>query len=88
MQAAEWTRTHPFVVICDEAGSQVGDVAGVSFIALGAFLPSRGDRILLEDGRTCEMKRTYFKLVRCDDGEGAEAVVLVPSVYAVAVGEE
>lgn len=77
---------HPINVICDEQGAKVGDQSGLSFIALVPSVPRQGDRIGLEDGRTCEVQRVYFKVVsRRDDTGKISSIILVPSVYAILI---
>jgi len=46
-------------IVCDEEHAQVGDVAGLSFITMTPFLPRPGDQIILEDGRTYQIKQIY-----------------------------
>ena len=83
LEEADQFRLHPVHVICDEAGAQVGDAAGVSFIALVSFLPRAGDRITLTDGSTCEVKRTYFKVAQRNNDAGRIASIhLIPTLVA------
>lgn len=80
------TGLQPVNVICDEPGARVGDLVGVGFLALAAFLPRAGDRILLQDGRPCEVRRVSFKVTHLQDGNGAaRSAVLFPNIYAVAI---
>jgi hypothetical protein len=71
---------HVINVMCDERGSTVGDHTCASFAAIVTFLPRAGDRIGLEDGRTCEVTRVYFKIARVQGH-----VSLFPNVYAVLI---
>lgn len=76
---------NPISVICDEPGSKVGDVGGVSFVSFGHFIPRAGDRIELEDGTVCEVVRVHYRLSRTG---GDSMTTLVPNVYAVRVSNE
>ena len=77
---------HPIHVICDETGAKVGDQRGMSFIAMVAFVPQVGDRVLLERDRVCDVKRVLYKVgKRLDDKGKVEIITLVPNVYAVLV---
>ena len=80
---------HPVHVVCDEPNAPVGDAAGISFIALVPFIPREGDRIGLEDGRTCEVKRVYHKVVARRNPEGqAKSIQLIPNVVAYLIRDE
>ena len=80
---------HPVVIICDEPNSQVGDERGVSFAALVSFIPRQGDRIVLEDKRTCEVRRVYYKVVLRKSANGkAESIMLFPNVAAYILNNE
>jgi hypothetical protein len=71
-------------VICDEPGAQVGADTGVSFFAAVDFIPRIGDKIDLEDGRSCEVKSVHFKVVTMRGSGGkAEFINLFPNVYAM-----
>ena len=74
---AEQAGLHVINVMCDVPGAAVGDHTCVSFAAAVAFLPHKGDRITIEDGRTCEVNRVYFKVARVNN-----LVSLVPNVLA------
>lgn len=75
---------HPVHVICDEPNAKVGDAGGVSFMALVSFIPRAGDRIVLEDGRRCEVRRVVYKVVTEKNAAGkAQCINLVPNVVAV-----
>src|SRR5262245_12442188 len=83
LQRARELRYHLVNVICDEPGAKVGDHTCISFIALVPFLPRSGDRITLENGRTCEVRTAYFKVVKAEDDVGsADAILLMPNVIA------
>jgi len=70
-------------VICDEPGARVGDATGISFLALVHFIPSRGDFIDLEDGRSCEVKYVRHKVAPLRDSGGRiRTINLVPNVVA------
>lgn len=80
---------HPVHFICDEPGAKVGDQTGVSFFALVPFLPSVGDRLRLEDGKTCEVKRVYWKVWgRRDTATNLEALFASPNVVAVLLSKD
>src|SRR5687768_7953014 len=66
-------------VICDERGAQVGDAGAVSFMAMSPYLPRPGERIILEDGTTCDVLRVIHKVTRGP----LKAPMLVPNVIAV-----
>jgi hypothetical protein len=85
MEAREFG-LHPVNVICDEPDARVGHHGGVSFIAFAAFAPQVGDRIEIQDGKLCEVKRAYYKVSQI----GKTAMFsLVPNLYAVRVdGDE
>ena len=89
LEEAERCRLHPVNVICDEPNACVGDASGISFIALVSFIPREGDRINLEDGRACEVKRIFHKVVAIKNSEGqAKSILLMPNVYAYLVHDE
>ena len=80
---------HIVQIICDEDRAEIGDQTGVSFFALVSFIPRQGDRIKLDDGRTCEVEKVYFKIARHKDRNGKdESLMLMPNVYALLVEEE
>ena len=54
----------PVNVYCVEPGDDSGDATGVSFTAFVNFIPRAGDRIILEDDTTCEVKRIYYKVAK------------------------
>jgi hypothetical protein len=75
-------------VICDEAGAKVGDATGVSFIALVPSVPNAGDRIMLENGQRCDVKRALYKVRTMRSAEGkARTIHMFPNVLAVAIGK-
>jgi|WetSurMetagenome_2_1015567.scaffolds.fasta_scaffold246952_2 hypothetical protein len=83
LEYAKRFNLHPVVICCDESNSQVGDSNGVSFATLVSFIPRQGERIILENGRTCEVRRVYYKVVSIKDTQGnAESIILVPNIYA------
>jgi hypothetical protein len=83
IEEAEQLRLHPVLILCDEPRAQVGDPTGVSFIALVAFIPRQGDRIVLEDGRVCEVSKVYYKVLPRKDTHGkTQSILLVPNVTA------
>ena len=89
MEDAKQSGLHPVAIICDELGSKVGDEGGVSFAALVSFIPRQGDRIILEDKRTCEVKRVYYNIVSKKSVEGkAESIMLIPNVTAYIINDE
>jgi hypothetical protein len=74
---------HVVQVFCEEPDVRVGDASGITFLALVPFLPQKGDRIELEDGSQCKVKRSYFRVVtqRGPDGK-AVSITMWPSVLA------
>ncbi|MCH8823212.1 MAG: hypothetical protein IH984_06845 [Planctomycetes bacterium] len=83
LEEAEELRLQLVNVICDEQGAKVGDPDGVTFIALVPFLPRTGDRIELQDGNMCEVKRTYFRVVQSNSDSGQiMSIKLHPTVVA------
>jgi hypothetical protein len=74
---------HPINIICDEPNAKEGDNTGVSFIAFVNDIPRIGERIKLEDNKTCEVKRVYYKLAHIPL---RKVVVLVPNIYAIRIG--
>lgn len=78
LQAAQDAGMGVVHVICDEPDAQLGDATGVSFWTMAAFLPRQGDRLHLQNGTVCEVKRTHFKVA---NREGL--MLLVPNVGAV-----
>ena len=83
LDEAEQLRLHPVLVLCDEPKAQVGDSTGVSSVALVSFIPRHGDRIVLEDGRDCEVNRVYYKVTPRRDIHGkVQSILLVPNVIA------
>lgn len=89
MEDAKQFGLHPVVIICDESSSKVGDQTGISFAALVSFIPRKGDRIILEDKRTCEVRRVYYKIVSRKNSDGkAESIMLVPNVTAYIINDE
>ncbi len=75
---------HPVNVICDEPNSQVGDNTGVSIVAFVSHIPRCGERITLQDSKTCEVKRVYYKVSRVPQ---SKIILLVPTVFAVHMNE-
>jgi hypothetical protein len=80
LDAAESMRMHHIAVICDEPNAVVGDAATVSFLAIGAFIPRVGERVVLEDGTACDVQQVLYKAVT---KEGI--TMLVPTVCAVRI---
>ena len=80
---------HIVNVMCEEPGAKVGDETGISFLALVPFLPRAGDRIALENGRSCQVVRAYFKVTKTVGADGAaDSILLVPNVLATLLGGE
>lgn len=67
-------------VVCDERGAKAGDHTGVSFVVYVNVVPRIGERITLEDGGACEVRRVYYKTVRAGR---TGFVTMMPTVYAV-----
>jgi hypothetical protein len=86
IQRARETGYQSIYVICDERGAKVGDIGAISFVALVPFLPRKGDRIFLENGRTCEVQNACYKVFKTRDKFGtADSIVLTPTVVAFLV---
>ena len=79
-ELAEKQGLKPMLIVCDEPGAKVGDVGGVSFVAFSHFVPRVGERIQLEDGKTCQVTRVYHRVTR--DADAKKLLQLVPNVYA------
>jgi hypothetical protein len=76
---------HPVAVTLEEPGA-IEDDPSLEFYALMSFIPRSGDRIVLENGRVCEVERVYYQIHRNADAAGAnETITLTPTVVAVAV---
>src|SRR5262249_30078170 len=73
----------PINVVCDEVGRQPGDQGGVSFTAFVSFVPRIGDRIILQDGTMCEVRRVYHKVAKAP---GSTFFTMVANVAAIRVG--
>ena len=69
---------HVVHFICDEPNAKEGDAGGVSFFTSTPFIPRRGEKIKLEDGRYCVVQNTGFVVAR-----HGEITTLVPNVYAI-----
>lgn len=74
----------PVNIICDEPGAKAQDQNGVSFAAFLNFLPRSGERIVLQDGTTCEVRRIYHRVVK---RPGSDLIVLVPTILATRLTE-
>jgi hypothetical protein len=84
MEVAKERNLQVVNVVCDEEGSQVGDVTCISFIALCPTVPRSGESIVLENGTRCVVRNVFYKTVRITDEHGKnEGIVLVPSVVAI-----
>jgi hypothetical protein len=76
---------HAVAVTLEEPGT-IEDDPALEFHALVSFIPRSGDRIVLENGRVCEVERVYYQISRTtDDPGGEETVILTPTVVAVAI---
>ncbi len=75
----------PVNVYCVEPGDDSGDATGVSFTAFVNFIPRAGDRIILEDDTTCEVKRIYYKVAK---NPGSALITLVPNIQAIRVTQQ
>jgi hypothetical protein len=75
---------HLVHVICNEPNSKFDDHSATTFFALVPFLPRRGERIMLESGRLCEVENAIFKVSRLPAFEGRPpAIILMPNIRAV-----
>jgi hypothetical protein len=72
----------PIGVHCDEPGAPEGEYEGVSFMAFVNFVPRIGERLVLQDGNTCEVTRVYHKVVSLP---GSGMISLMPNVAAVRI---
>jgi hypothetical protein len=73
---------HVINVICDLPKANVGDVGGVSFSCMVAFVPRKGERIELDDGTICEVSDVLYKT---SSFEGQH--LLAVNVYAIIVAK-
>jgi hypothetical protein len=74
-------------IVCDPPNAKPDDPGGVSFLAITPYLPRAGDHVRLEDGRRCEVKNVTFQVcVERDDEGKASAIVLMPNVTAILLG--
>lgn len=67
LKGADRMRMKVVQVICDEPGAKVGDATGVSFFLAVHFVPRIGDRIGLQDGKTCQVIRVFHRIVPMDN---------------------
>jgi hypothetical protein len=75
---------HLVHIICDEPNAKVSDPSAITFFALVAFLPRRGDRIMLANGRLCQVENAIFKVSNLPAFEGRPpAIMLMPNIRAV-----
>ena len=88
LERAAELRLQVVQIICDEPNAQVGDQQGVSFYAAVPCVPRVGERIGLEDGTSCDVKRVYHKVVTVRNHNGnADFITLSPNVYAVRISK-
>lgn len=73
----------PIHVICDVPNCETGEYKGVSFTAYVSFVPRIGDRIGLQDGKQCEVRRVYHKVVK-----PGKFFSMIPNVYAITLGNK
>lgn len=66
-------------IICDDRGP---DRVPVSFVVFVSAIPRTGERIWLEDGSVCEVKRVYHRVVSMPE---IGMISLTPNVYAIKV---
>ncbi len=86
---AKAARGHVIHVICHDPINEGGEVQGMSFLAIAAFLPRVGDKIFLDNGRICEVESSVFKAVKTSDASGTiESISLIPNVGAVLLDED
>jgi hypothetical protein len=74
----------PINITCDEPDRKAGDVGSVSFAAFVTFIPRIGERIVLEDGTTCEVRRVYHKAVN----QQQNMISLMSTVYAIRISPD
>ncbi len=71
----------PVSVVCAEPNAEGGD--SVAFIAYVDFIPRVGDKILLQDGAACEVKRVLYKISNVGN-----LIHMVPNVYAIKIPKD
>lgn len=72
-------------IICDEDGAKPGDASGVAFIALVHTVPRIGERIILQDGRSCQVRQVFWKVGKVEGVVPDDHYLsLVTNVVAVA----
>jgi len=82
--AARELNMHPINIICDPPHPGV-DGGGVSFITAVYEIPRMGERILLDDGRICEVQQVVHKVGAQRARNGKDFFLLIPTVYAVLI---
>ncbi len=71
----------PLKVVCFEPRNPADqDSGGAQFTTFVHFVPRIGERITLENGAVCEVRRIYHKIMR---EPGDKMTSLVPTVVAV-----
>lgn len=75
----------PVNIVCDAPYPATNDDSGISFITAVYEIPRIGERILLDDGRICEVQQVVHKVGVQHARTGRDFFLLVPTVYAVLV---
>lgn len=70
----------PVNIICNEPDAKVGDSTGVSFIAYVDYVPRIGERIVLQDETTCEVRMVYHKVVLEPETQMISAMINIAAV--------
>lgn len=83
--AARELGMHPINIICDAPYPAQGDDSGMSFITAVYEIPRIGERILLDDGRICEVQQVVHKVGVQNARSGRDFFLLLPTVYAVLI---
>jgi len=74
----------PVNIVCDSPYPAERD-EGMSFITAVYEIPRIGERILLDDGRICEVQQVVHKVGVQHARSGRDFFLLLPTVYAVLV---
>lgn len=83
--AARELGMHPVNIICDPPSPDANENRGISFIAAVYEIPRVGERILLDDGRICEVRQIVHKVGVQNARFSRDFFLLLPTVYAVQV---
>jgi hypothetical protein len=59
-------------VICEEKDAKVDEPTGVDFWAITPFLPRKGEQIVLDDRKVCEVDLVLYRVHTVTDANGNE----------------